>query len=112
MVLQSGIMNLPLVTVIIPSYNYGHLIGQTLESVQAQTYLNWECFVVDEGSTDHPRTVVFRYAEKDERIRYIRQNNLRAGTARNNGIRNSRGKYLQFLDADDLIERTKIERHG
>jgi glycosyltransferase involved in cell wall biosynthesis len=103
-------MNLPLVTFVIPSYNYGHLIGQTLDSVQAQTYPNWECFVVDDGSTDDTREVVARYAKNDERIRYIFQNNKRAGAARNNGIRNSSGKYLQFLDGDDLIEATKIER--
>jgi glycosyltransferase involved in cell wall biosynthesis len=107
---QTGNMTLPLVTVIIPTYNYAHLIDQTLESVLVQTYMNWECYVVDDGSTDDTRTVVIRYAEKDDRIKYLRQNNLRAGTARNNGIRNSRGKYLQFLDADDLIESTKLER--
>jgi glycosyltransferase involved in cell wall biosynthesis len=110
MVLQSGIMNLPLVTVIIPSYNYGHLIGQTLESVQAQTHPNWECLVVDDGSTDHTREVVTSYAEKDERIKYIFQSNQRAGKARNYGIKNGSGKYLQFLDADDMIEDTKLER--
>jgi glycosyltransferase involved in cell wall biosynthesis len=103
-------MNPPLVTVIIPSYNYGNLIGQTLESVQAQTYPHWECFVVDDGSTDNTPEVVTSYAEKDERIKYISQSNQRAGAARNNGIRNSSGGYLQFLDADDMIEATKIER--
>jgi glycosyltransferase involved in cell wall biosynthesis len=107
---QSVNMNLPLVTVIVPSYNYAHLIDQTLDSVLAQTHPNWECFVVDDGSTDHTRTVVARYEEMDARIKYIRQDNLRAGTARNNGIRNSLGKYLQLLDADDLIESTKLER--
>ncbi|MDX6443613.1 MAG: hypothetical protein QOH71_687 [Blastocatellia bacterium] len=102
-------MNPPLVTIVIPSYNYGHLIGQTLESVLAQTYEHWECFVVDDGSTDNTGQVVKGYVEKDARIRYIFQKNLRAGAARNNGIRNSNGKYLQFLDADDLIEKTKLE---
>ena len=102
-------MNPPIVTVIIPSYNYGHLIDQTLESVLAQTYQHWECFVVDDGSTDNTREVVTRYSDRDARIKYIFQNNLRAGAARNNGIRNSSGKYLQFLDADDMIEKSKLE---
>ena len=102
-------MNPPLVTIVIPSYNYGHLIDQTLESILAQTYPHWECFVVDDGSTDNTGEVVKPYANRDERIRYILQPNSRAGAARNNGIRNSSGKYLQFLDADDLIEKTKLE---
>jgi glycosyltransferase involved in cell wall biosynthesis len=100
----------PLVTVIIPSYNYGRFIGQTIESVQAQTYPNWECVVVDDGSTDNTREVVESYARRDTRIRYIYQENQRAGTARNNGIRNGKGVFLQFLDADDLIESRKLER--
>jgi glycosyltransferase involved in cell wall biosynthesis len=100
----------PQVTVIIPSYNYGRFVGQTIESVQAQTYQNWECIVVDDGSTDNTRAVVESYASRDTRIRYVYQRNQRAGTARNNGIRNSRGRYLQFLDADDLIEPQKLER--
>jgi len=100
----------PQVTVIIPSYNYGRFLGETLESVLAQTYRNWECFVVDDGSTDNTREVVESYAGRDSRIRYIYQRNQRAGTARNNGIRNSNGVYLQFLDADDLIESQKLEQ--
>jgi glycosyltransferase involved in cell wall biosynthesis len=99
-----------LVTIIIPTYNYGRFLGQTLESVLAQTYQNWECIVVDDGSTDNTREVVEPYVRRDPRIRYIYQSNQRAGTARNNGIRNGRGAYLQFLDADDLIEAQKIER--
>jgi glycosyltransferase involved in cell wall biosynthesis len=100
----------PPVTVVIPSYNYGRFVGQTIESVQAQTYQNWECIVVDDGSTDNTREVVESYARKDKRIRYVYQENQRAGTARNNGIRAGNGAYLQFLDADDLIEPQKIER--
>ncbi|HMJ24898.1 MAG TPA: glycosyltransferase family A protein [Pyrinomonadaceae bacterium] len=102
-------MNPPLVTVVIPSYNYGHLIDQTLESVLAQTYVHWECFVVDDGSTDNTKEVVKRFVDQDSRIRYIFQQNLRAGAARNHGMRKGSGKYLQFLDADDLIEKTKLE---
>ncbi len=64
-----------LVSVIVSAYNYGHFIGQTLESVRAQTYQNWECTVVDDASTDDTAKVVARYAEKDNRIRYIHQVN-------------------------------------
>lgn len=100
----------PLVSVIIPAYNYGQFIGQTLSSVQSQTYSEWECVVVDDGSTDDTRQVVALYAEKDERIRYIYQKNTGRSAARNNGLRNSTGHYVQLLDADDLIESQKLER--
>ncbi|PYS84887.1 MAG: hypothetical protein DMF67_03160 [Acidobacteria bacterium] len=100
----------PLVSVVVPTYNYGRFISQTLESLRAQTYPNWECVVVDDGSTDDTAEVVSRYAGEDNRIKYLWQRNQRQGAAKNNGIRNSGGEYLQFLDADDLIEPRKLER--
>ena len=99
-----------LVSVIVPTYNYGHLISETLTSIQSQTYENWECIIVDDGSTDNTREVVACYSAKDPRIRYIQQENLRQAAARNNGIGHSRGEYFQFLDADDLLEREKLQQ--
>jgi glycosyltransferase involved in cell wall biosynthesis len=99
----------PLVTVIVPTYNYAHFISQTLESVCVQTYQNWECIVVDDGSTDHTNEVVSSRADEDGRIKYVYQENQGQAAARNKGIRLSAGKYFQFLDADDLIENRKIE---
>jgi len=100
----------PLVSVIIPTFNYGQFIGQTLESVQAQTYQNWECVVVDDDSTDNTPQVVTRYAVGDNRIKYLHQINQRQAAARNHGLQHATGKYVQFLDADDLIEPYKLER--
>ncbi len=100
----------PLVSVIVPTYNYGHFIGQTLESVCAQTYQNWECIVVDDGSTDDTFYVVARFADQDCRIKYVPQKNQRQPAALNTGVRNSSGAYVQFLDADDLIEAEKVAR--
>ena len=100
-----------LVTVVIATHNYAHFIAQTLDSVRAQTYPKWECIVVDDGSTDNTREVVERYTEADPRIRYLWQENQRLAAARNRGIANTSGEYLQFLDADDLIETRKLERH-
>jgi glycosyltransferase involved in cell wall biosynthesis len=100
----------PLVSVVVPSYNYGHLIRETLDSLAAQTYGRWECVVVDDGSKDDTRAVVEAYAAGDARVRYVWQENARQGAARNNGIRHSSGAYFQFLDSDDLLEPHKFER--
>lgn len=102
--------NTPRVSVIIPAYNYGRFIGETLESVLAQTYQNWECAVVDDGSTDNTREVVESFTRRDSRISYLYQTNQRAGAARNNGMRNTTGEYLQYLDADDLLQSQKLEK--
>jgi glycosyltransferase involved in cell wall biosynthesis len=99
----------PLVSVIVASYNYARFIGQMLENLRAQTYHNWECVIVDDGSTDDTEAVVKSYAKLDPRIKFIRQSNQRQGAARNTGIENSTGTYIQFLDADDLIESKKLE---
>jgi glycosyltransferase involved in cell wall biosynthesis len=99
-----------LVSIVVPAYNYGHLIGQTLESLAAQTYAAWECVVVDDGSTDDTCAVVGRHAAGDPRVRLVRQENRRQAAARNNGIRHSSGDYFQFLDSDDLLEPRKLER--
>ncbi len=103
-------MESPLISIITPTYNYGHYIGDTLDCILAQTYQNWECVIVDDGSVDRTISVVDRYLDKDNRFKYIYQNNQGVSAARNNGIRNSSGMYLQFLDADDLIESEKLER--
>lgn len=103
-------LDLPLISVIVAAYNYERFVGQTLECLQAQTYSNWECVVVDDGSTDDTAQVVARYAEKDARIKYIRQENQGPSAARNNGLMKASGQFVQFLDADDLIESEKFER--
>ncbi|HEX3559050.1 MAG TPA: glycosyltransferase [Pyrinomonadaceae bacterium] len=100
----------PLVSVIVPTYNYGRFIGQMLESVLSQTYRNWECIVVDDGSNDDTREVVGRFAGADARIKYIHQENRGQPAALNTGLRSFAGEYLQILDSDDLIEARKLER--
>ena len=98
--------NTPLVSIIIPTYNRAHLIGETLDSVLAQTYTNWECIVVDDGSTDGTDKVLAAYCEKDARFKYInRPDSHQPGGngARNYGFELSKGKYVLFLDSDDII---------
>jgi glycosyltransferase involved in cell wall biosynthesis len=100
----------PLVSVVVPTYNYGRFIGETLDSLRAQTYEEWECVVVDDGSTDDTEQVVARSAAADARVRYLRQPNQRQAVAKNTGLADARGRYVQFLDADDLLEPRKLER--
>ncbi len=95
-------MNNHLVSVIMPAYNAAAFIGESIHSVIEQTYQHWELIIIDDGSTDATAETIKGIAEKDDRIKYIYQENGRQGKARNNGIRNSRGEYIAFLDADDL----------
>lgn len=92
----------PIVSVIIPTYKFAHLISETLESVAAQTFPNWECLVVDDESPDNTREVVERFASRDSRFRYVWQKNAERCEARNHGLRLARGEFVAFLDHDDL----------
>ncbi|MBT0608446.1 glycosyltransferase family 2 protein [Aequorivita echinoideorum] len=103
----------PKVSIIIPTYNRAHLIGETLDSILAQTYTNWECIIVDDGSTDNMDAVVESYLRKDQRFQYHHRPKNRkkgANTCRNYGFELSKGDYIQWLDSDDLISRNKLEK--
>lgn len=89
----------PLVSVIIPTYNYARFISQAIESVLAQTCQNFEIIVVDDGSTDDTRERVARFPQ----VRYLYQANKGIAPARNAGLHASRGDFLVFLDADDRL---------
>ena len=93
-----------------PTYNYAQFIGEAIDSLKAQTYSNWECLVVDDGSTDATAEVMTRIANEDTRVKYFRQQNQRQGAAKNLGLQHAKGKYVQFLDADDRIEPRKLEQ--
>lgn len=101
----------PLVSIIIPTYNRAHLIAETLDSVLAQTYKNWECIVVDDGSTDETDLLMKGYISKDSRFQYHHRpaDRLPGGNAaRNYGFEISKGEYINWLDSDDLISINKI----
>ncbi|GAA4847812.1 glycosyltransferase family 2 protein [Algivirga pacifica] len=101
-----------LVTVIIPSFNTATLIGETLNSVLAQTYPYWECIVVDDGSMDGTQKIVKAYTKKDSRFRfYQRDRGPKGGSVcRNIGLERAKGDYLIFLDSDDLLLKTCLEK--
>ncbi|NJN94723.1 MAG: glycosyltransferase family 2 protein [Anaerolineales bacterium] len=94
-------MTNPLVSVIIPAYNAQDFIAQTIESVIKQTYSHWELCIVDDGSTDDTAKIIQSYSS-DNRIKYLYQQNQERAAARNHGLRCSSGRYVAFLDADDL----------
>jgi glycosyltransferase involved in cell wall biosynthesis len=104
-------MNNPLVSIIIPTYNRADLIGETLDSIKNQTYQNWECIIVDDGSTDHTDEVVGVYVNKDARFKYFQRpdDHLSGGNgARNYGFILSQGEYIQWFDSDDLMKKNKL----
>jgi len=101
----------PTVSVIIPTYNRAHLIGRAIQSVLNQTYQDFELIVVDDGSTDNTEDVIRQFQEKDKRIRYIKHDKNKGGSAaRNTGIKNSKGKYIAFQDSDDEWFPNKLEK--
>lgn len=97
------------VSIIVPCYNYGHFLSETLDTVLHQTYHNWECLIIDDGSTDNTKDIAHEYIVKDKRFIYIYQANKGLSAARNTGLLNAKGWYIQFLDADDLIAPQKLE---
>lgn len=99
------------VSIIIPVYNRESLIQQTLDNVFNQIYNNWECIIIDDGSTDNSIEVIKNYIQKDNRFQLLERpvNRVKgASTCRNIGIEKSEGEYIQFLDSDDLISTNKI----
>lgn len=99
-----------MVSIIMPSYNTAKFISETIGSVLAQTYPNWELLIVDDCSTDGTDAVVRPYLS-DERIRYIKnEHNSGAAVSRNRALREAKGKWIAFLDSDDLWEPQKLEK--
>ncbi|MFR2033860.1 MAG: glycosyltransferase family 2 protein [Agathobacter sp.] len=98
------------VSIITPCYNGAKYIEETIDSVIAQTYKNWEMLIVDDGSRDDSAQIVTKYCEKEERIKLISQENAGSAAARNNGIRNAQGQYIALLDADDLWHPQFLEK--
>lgn len=96
----------PLVSIIIPSYNRETIIHETLISVLNQTYVNWECIIVDDGSTDETTAVIEDYCKKDNRFKSYSRPEYKAkgpSSCRNYGVEKAYGEYIIFLDSDDLL---------
>jgi hypothetical protein len=99
-----------MVSVIVTCYNQEHCIKQTLDSVQHQTYTNWECVIIDDGSVDKSAERIKAFIKNDKRYTYLFQDNQGVSKARNKGFASAKGEFVNFLDGDDTLFPRKIEK--
>lgn len=100
-----------LVSIITPTYNCGRFIAETIRSVQAQTHRNWEMLIVDDCSSDNTKAVVEQFSADDKRIKYYcLPTNSGAAVARNTALKMAKGRWIAFLDSDDLWTPDKLEK--
>jgi len=100
------------ISIIIPTFNRAHLISETLDSILVQTYNNWECLVIDDGSTDNTKEILNDYIKNDSRFQYhLRLKNLPKGAnaCRNYGFELSQGEFINWFDSDDIMHPEKLE---
>ena len=100
---------MPKISVIMPVYNVELYLRECLDSVRAQSFTDWECICVDDGSTDASPAILDEYAAKDSRFRVINCEHTNAGAARNAGLDIAQGEYLSFLDSDDVFAPQMLE---
>lgn len=98
------------ISVIVPAYNYGNYLGECLDSVLFQTYSNWECIIVDNGSTDNTAEVAKAYTKNDQRFKYVLTEQNGVSFARNKAAELSVGEFILPLDADDKIAPGLLEK--
>jgi len=101
-----------LVSIIIPTFNRAYLLGETLDSILRLTHQEWECLVVDDGSSDYTKELMGFYQSKDNRFRYLKRPSNKpkgANACRNYGFEQSSGRFINFFDSDDLIHPDKLK---
>lgn len=98
------------ISVIVPCYNQAIFLDDCINSLLNQTHENWECILVNDGSTDNTEEKALEWQKKDSRIKYIKKQNGGLSSARNKGIQNITGDFIQFLDCDDFLYKEKFEK--
>lgn len=98
-----------LISIIVPCYNQDQFLEETLYSVEKQSYKNWECLIINDGSTDNTEKIAQEFCSKDPRFKYYFKNNGGLSSARNFGLNHALGEFIQFLDSDDFIAPKKFE---
>lgn len=99
-----------IVSIIIPAFNSEKYLAETLRSVLRQTFTNWECIIVDDGSTDKTASVIDSWCASDQRFTKVMQPNSGVSAARNNGVKHARGEYVLPLDSDDIISDNYLQK--
>src|SRR5699024_7875511 len=103
--------NKPKVSVITPVYNAEHYLRETIESVINQTYKSFEYLLIDDCSTDNSASIIKEFAKRDSRIKYVKlKENSGAAVARNTGLEHAQGRYIAFIDSDDVWYPAKLEK--
>lgn len=101
---------MPVISVIIPCFNKACYLAEALDSLLSQTFTDWECIIINDGSTDDTESVALKYTQLDRRFNYFHQKNQGVSAARNKAIKKSSGEFILPLDADDTIDPTYIEK--
>ena len=99
-----------LVSIIIPCYKQAQFLDECLNSVYLQTYHDWECIIVNDGSPDNTNEVANNWLTRDDRFKYVEKQNGGLSSARNTGLKLAKGEYVQFLDCDDTLHPLKLEK--
>lgn len=100
-----------LVSIIMPAYNCGNIIAESINSVLSQTYKNWELIILDDGSKDNTLEIISDFAKKDKRVKsYPNENNMGVSATRNKGIDLASGEWIAFLDSDDMWHPSKLDK--
>ena len=98
-----------LISIIVPVYNVENYLRQCLDSIMGQTYQNFECLLINDGSPDHSAVICREYVSKDSRFLYFEKENGGVSSARNLGIEHSKGEYITFIDSDDWVDSDYLE---
>jgi glycosyltransferase len=98
-----------LISIIVPIYNVENYLRQCLDSIVSQTYQNFECLLINDGSSDNSADICREYIEKDSRFRYFEKENVGVSSARNLGIERSKGQYITFIDSDDWVDEDYLD---
>ena len=101
---------MPKISIIIPVYKVEEYLPACLDSVLAQTFTDWEAICVNDGSPDNCGAILAEYAQKDSRIKVISQENQGVSVARNKALENAQGEYISFLDSDDELAPTFLQK--
>ncbi len=102
-------MNSPKISIIVPVYKVEQYLRRCLDSIVAQTFTDWECILIDDGSPDNSGKICDEYAEKEERFIVIHQENQGVSVARNKGLDEAKGEWIGFVDSDDWIEKNYMD---